>query len=306
VNALDKLTYLVSYADTDWLDAHFDLDAGPDDIARTIYGEIRGEVLREAAEVMDAHCEQYGVFGVGDRLRRMTDAGQAGTAGRCRADIETALGTYPCERNTGHDGDCDERTEAEIAGTGSAPSGETTQPDNFFQPNHTYTRQHHGHRIEFLVKHVDTAPGGSYPIAFGWRREPCISTWAPEDSDDLDGWTDITDVGETTQPAPRTERSYWQAIADALNASAAAGMHVGIDIDGTLTDRIAWSVIWDRQTERWAVAGYENYDDQGSIEDAHSASELYEMDRDLEFRLDAEDDARNTAEVEADERGDAL
>jgi hypothetical protein len=283
VNALDKLTYLVSYADTDWLDAHFDLDAGPDDIARTIHGEIRGEVLREAASIAATFLGRFpdwdamkaaGIIGphtmaraIGDELRRMADAGQVGTV--------------------------------------TAPSGETTQPASFFQPDHTYTRQHHGHLIEFRVEHVATAPGGSYPIAFGWRREPCISAWAPEDSDDLDGWTDITREGEPTQPAPRTERSYWQAIADTLNASAAAGMHVGIDIDGTLTDHTAWSVIWDRRTEQWAVAGYENYADHGSIEDAHSATELYEMDRDAEFRLDAEDDARNTDAVEADERGDA-
>lgn len=51
--------------------------------------------------------------------------------------------------------------------------------------------------------------------------------------------------------------------------------------------------------------GAEPPDDHGSIEDAHSATELYEMDRDAEFRHDAEDDARNTAEVEAEERGDA-
>ncbi|MEU3162234.1 hypothetical protein ACPCAJ_21310 [Streptomyces griseoincarnatus] len=57
---------------------------------------------------------------------------------------------------------------------------------------------------------------------------------------------------------PRTEREYWVAIADALNAAAAAGMPVGIDLDGTLTDRNAWSVVWDRGAERWTVAGYED------------------------------------------------
>lgn len=36
----------------------------------------RAAVLREAADVMDAHCEQYGVLGVGDRLRRMADEAQ--------------------------------------------------------------------------------------------------------------------------------------------------------------------------------------------------------------------------------------
>jgi hypothetical protein len=55
---------------------------------------------------------------------------------------------------------------------------------------------------------------------------------------------------------PRTERSYWVAIADALNSAQAAGMPVGIDLDGTLTDRNMWSVVWDRDAERWTVAGY--------------------------------------------------
>ncbi|MET9550596.1 hypothetical protein ABZY36_35625 [Streptomyces sp. NPDC006627] len=60
---------------------------------------------------------------------------------------------------------------------------------------------------------------------------------------------------------PRTERSHWIAIADALNAAEAAGMPVGIDLDGTLTDNRAWSVIWDREAKKWAVAGY---DDDGA------------------------------------------
>ncbi|MFH8530487.1 hypothetical protein ACH4GE_18955 [Streptomyces tendae] len=60
---------------------------------------------------------------------------------------------------------------------------------------------------------------------------------------------------------PRTEREYWQAIADALNAANRAGMPVGIDLDGTLTDHRMWSVVWDRAAKRWDVAGYED-DDQ--------------------------------------------
>lgn len=59
---------------------------------------------------------------------------------------------------------------------------------------------------------------------------------------------------------PRTERSYWVDIAAALNAAHAAGMPVGVDLDGTLTDHNAWSVVWDRVAERWAVAGYEDED----------------------------------------------
>ncbi|PAX88893.1 hypothetical protein CLM85_06330 [Streptomyces albidoflavus] len=53
--------------------------------------------------------------------------------------------------------------------------------------------------------------------------------------------------------APRTERSRWQAVADALNAIDV----LGIDLDGTLTDHNAWSVVWDRGAERWAVSGYD-------------------------------------------------
>lgn len=57
---------------------------------------------------------------------------------------------------------------------------------------------------------------------------------------------------------PQTERSRWVAIAEALNAAHSAGMPVGIDLDGTLTDRNAWSVVWDRAAEQWVVAGYED------------------------------------------------
>ena len=45
----------------------------------------------------------------------------------------------------------------------------------------------------------------------------------------------------------------------------------------------------------------DDYDDTSNA-DVFTTDELYEMDRDAEYRLDAEDDARNTAEVEADGR----
>ncbi|MGW7495414.1 hypothetical protein ACWGKA_14080 [Streptomyces luteogriseus] len=56
---------------------------------------------------------------------------------------------------------------------------------------------------------------------------------------------------------PRTERQRWVDIADALNAAHAADMPVSIDLDGTLTDHRMWSVVWDREAERWSVAGYD-------------------------------------------------
>ncbi|MFE6284385.1 hypothetical protein [Streptomyces sp. NPDC057877] len=66
---------------------------------------------------------------------------------------------------------------------------------------------------------------------------------------------------DQTVAVPRTERSYWVDIAAALNAAVAAGLPVGVDLDGTLTDHSAWSVIWDPSAERWTVAGYENEGD---------------------------------------------
>ncbi|MGW4305097.1 zinc finger domain-containing protein [Streptomyces californicus] len=57
---------------------------------------------------------------------------------------------------------------------------------------------------------------------------------------------------------PRAERSYWQDITDALNALNTAGGSIGIDLDGTLTDHRAWSVVWDRDDERWTLIGYDD------------------------------------------------
>ncbi|MFH9295642.1 hypothetical protein [Streptomyces sp. NPDC017520] len=71
----------------------------------------------------------------------------------------------------------------------------------------------------------------------------------------------LADSLDGSAPAPfvpRTERSYWQAIADALNAANAVGMPVGIDLDGTLTDHNAHSVVWNFEAERWDVAGYDD------------------------------------------------
>ncbi|MEU1087698.1 hypothetical protein ABZ401_12860 [Streptomyces sp. NPDC005892] len=68
----------------------------------------------------------------------------------------------------------------------------------------------------------------------------------------------VTNPTDPTPFVPRTEREYWVDIANALNAAEAVGMSVGIDLDGTLTDHNAWSVAWDRETERWALAGYDD------------------------------------------------
>lgn len=72
----------------------------------------RAEVLNEAADELDAHCEKYGVLGVGDRLRRMAAAAPvpvktAGdeTASRPVADATTCP---HCSYTTTHCGQCGE------------------------------------------------------------------------------------------------------------------------------------------------------------------------------------------------------
>ncbi|MCU8589355.1 hypothetical protein [Streptomyces sp. A13(2022)] len=70
--------------------------------------------------------------------------------------------------------------------------------------------------------------------------------------------------GPDAEPfVPRTEREYWEDIASALNAAESVGMSVGIDLDGTLTDRRMWSVVWDRDAKQWKVAGYEDGTEAG-------------------------------------------
>lgn len=70
-----------------------------------------------------------------------------------------------------------------------------------------------------------------------------------------------SDEDEQPEPfIPRTEREYWVDIANALNAANAAGMPVGIDIEGILTDHRMWAVVWNREQERWEVGGYEDDD----------------------------------------------
>lgn len=63
---MDKLTYDVRQDSEEWRGIVALLD------------DHRAEVLREAADEMDAHCEKFGVLGVGDRLRRMADAAEQG------------------------------------------------------------------------------------------------------------------------------------------------------------------------------------------------------------------------------------
>ncbi|MFF3848022.1 hypothetical protein [Streptomyces sp. NPDC002328] len=108
---------------------------------------------------------------------------------------------------------------------------------------------------------------------------PVALFFDPETRRKVAGWLAPAGSGQTS--APRTERSYWVAIADALNAAGAAGLPVGIDLDGTLTDHRVWSVVWDRQAERWQVAGYDFEDgpEPGRAPDFFQAEHTYSRGR---------------------------
>ncbi|GAA3851833.1 hypothetical protein GCM10023084_02560 [Streptomyces lacrimifluminis] len=73
--------------------------------------------------------------------------------------------------------------------------GEKATPD-FFQRGHTYKREHHGDTITFKVTAISTSPDGRYRVAHGWRTWAWDTGWEPTDSDDLTGWTDVTEAGE--------------------------------------------------------------------------------------------------------------
>lgn len=78
MTALAKLTALVGYTDSGYLDAHFDHDAGHDDIARAVYGEV----LREAAGSVRTVAAQLGFpLDIVNMLCEDLDGEGAGQAG---------------------------------------------------------------------------------------------------------------------------------------------------------------------------------------------------------------------------------
>lgn len=83
----------------------------------------------------------------------------------------------------------------QMADEGSVTAPAATATPDFFQRGHTYTREHHGDTIRFLVEYVSTSPDGRYRCAHGWRTRSWDPGWEPTDSDDLTGWTDVTEAG---------------------------------------------------------------------------------------------------------------
>lgn len=64
----------------------------------------------------------------------------------------------------------------------------------FFEVDRTYRREHHGAPVTFKVDAISTSPDGRLTVAHGWRTDP-YDDWTPFDSDDLTGWTDVTEAG---------------------------------------------------------------------------------------------------------------
>ncbi|MEU5595720.1 hypothetical protein [Streptomyces sp. NPDC020298] len=69
----------------------------------------------------------------------------------------------------------------------------------FAQPGRIYTRQCHGVRAEFDVRHVSERPDGGWQ-AFGWYRRQPRTSWHPYSQDtaefELSGWTEVAEGGE--------------------------------------------------------------------------------------------------------------
>lgn len=179
----------------------------------------RAEVLAEGAEAIDVKQDEYEAeerqrFGHLDHeavlqreavrdmaalLRQMADEGKATApaapvAPDVRAVVHAALRTV--QGGLHHLGlvtlevPTDRVTEAVAPLVAAAPEVDA----DFFQHGHTYTREHHGQLIEFRVTAIDTSPDGEQRLARGWRTDE-YSDWSPTDSDDVTGWTDVTEAG---------------------------------------------------------------------------------------------------------------
>jgi len=131
------------------------------EIALTLLGEVqrlrkvpatRAEVLREEARNLrkvEREDTPQGALGTRTGLLRAAlilderaDAAEREKA-RCGRDIETAIGTYPCERDGDHHGDCDERTEAEIAAQGEKDTATAATSTRFAIDHRRATTERH-------------------------------------------------------------------------------------------------------------------------------------------------------------------
>lgn len=106
------------------------------------------------------------------------------------------------------------------------------------------------YRAEVLAEAADMVQAMADP---GCHCGGCDSCAARGYADQLRK-TSGKDTGDALQaPVGESTRDHWQAIAESLNALAAAGT-VGIDLEGVLTDHLTRAIVWDRTTERWLVA----------------------------------------------------
>lgn len=101
-------------------------------------------------------------------------------------------------------------------------------------------------QLETVADEAEKRAAAEYPglSSKGWAQETRLAA---------DAVRKLAAPVDGEPEAPRTERSRWQAIADALNGVDG----IGIDLDGTVTDHQMWSVVWGRTAERWVVAGYD-------------------------------------------------
>lgn len=167
MSVFNRIEEIVRNTDTAFLDEHWAWDTDPHQITTELVNAHRAEV---AVEVLHAAVDVAAV--VHQHCHREVCAG---------CEVRRAILD-------------DLRSLADVLGEKGSPAGADATPD-FFQPGHTYAREHHAATIRFLVTSVSWSPDGTYRAAHGWRIEDGDVTWSPSDSDDFEGWTEVTEGG---------------------------------------------------------------------------------------------------------------
>lgn len=176
-----------------------------------LHAACRSQFLNEAASVADSCVALYegsdeaaaaagAMEGLADRFRRMAGGKAPDARQAARDEAADWLASYPFPADT--TGWAHGRSEGVAWAVSILRNPNPTKPEaepsgqpEFFQIGRTYARKHHAATIRFLVRSIDAAPDGTYRVAFGWRVEDGDYGFTPFDSDDMDGWTDVTEAG---------------------------------------------------------------------------------------------------------------
>lgn len=161
MSAFNRVEDIVRNCDTAYLDEHYAWDTDPHQITAELLAEHEAEVRRaDAARLLGQRRAHVSRAIFCDGIAHAAELLEQWADGRPEEATATAA---------------------------------TATPD-FFQVGRAYTREHHGEPVTFKVEAISTSPDGRQTVAHGWRTDR-YSGWDPFDSDDLTGWTDVTEAG---------------------------------------------------------------------------------------------------------------